>query len=55
VAFTTKINSVFGEALGVLGHAEFFEPVIDLLHRRPHADFRATNAAQSLAIPATRL
>jgi hypothetical protein len=27
------IDSVLGEALGVLGHAELFEPISDLLHR----------------------
>ena len=26
------INVVFGKALRVLGHAEFFEPIGDLLH-----------------------
>ena len=27
-------NAVLSEALRVLGHAEFFEPVSNLLHRR---------------------
>jgi hypothetical protein len=27
-----EINTVFGKALRVLGHAEFFEPVRNLLH-----------------------
>ncbi len=31
-----KINVVFGKALCVLGHAERFEPVRNLLHRGPH-------------------
>jgi bifunctional non-homologous end joining protein LigD len=30
-----EINSVLGKALGVLGHAEFFEPICNLLHRGP--------------------
>jgi hypothetical protein len=29
------IDSVLGETLGVLGHAEDFEPVRDLRHRDP--------------------
>jgi len=37
-----NINPVFGKALGVLGHAEAFEPVRDLLHRRSRADLPAT-------------
>jgi hypothetical protein len=28
----TNVNIVFGEALGVLGHAELFEPIRNLLH-----------------------
>jgi hypothetical protein len=35
VAKDREINAVFGEPLGVLGHAEFFEPVRNLLHRGP--------------------
>ena len=31
-----EIDIVFGKALGVLGHAELFEPVHDLMHRDPH-------------------
>jgi hypothetical protein len=30
-----EINAVFGKTLCVLGHAEFFEPISNLLHRRP--------------------
>ena len=33
-----KINIVVGKTLRVLGHAELFEPVRDLLHRRLRAD-----------------
>ena len=33
-----EIDSVLGKTLGVLGHAEFFEPVCNLLHRRPPTD-----------------
>ena len=29
------LNAVFSKALGVLGHAELFEPVRNLLHRGP--------------------
>ena len=37
-----NINPVLGKALGVLGHAELFEPVGNLLHcRKPPRD-RAT-------------
>jgi hypothetical protein len=32
VAQNGKINIVLGKALGVLGHAELFEPVRNLLH-----------------------
>ena len=32
------INIVLGKPLDVLGHAEIFEPVCNLLHRRPPAD-----------------
>src|SRR5215467_12058919 len=28
-----QVNAVFDETLGVLGHAEFFEPIRNLLHR----------------------
>jgi hypothetical protein len=28
-----EVDAIFGETLGVLGHAEFFEPVRNLLHR----------------------
>jgi hypothetical protein len=27
-----QVNAIFDETLGVLGHAEFFEPVCNLLH-----------------------
>jgi hypothetical protein len=30
-----KVNIVLSKALGVLGHAELFEPVGNLLHRGP--------------------
>jgi hypothetical protein len=30
-----EINIVLGKALGILGQAELFEPVRDLLHRDP--------------------
>ena len=33
VAKDREIDAVLGKALGVLGHAEFFQPVRDLLHR----------------------
>jgi hypothetical protein len=36
VAKDGKINAIFGKALRVFRHAEFFEPVRNLLHRRPH-------------------
>ena len=51
----TEVDRVIGKTLGVLGHAELFEPVSDLLHRRPQADFGATCGKQSLAISAMRL
>ena len=35
VAEDRDINSVLGKTLGVLGHAEVFEPVRNLLHRGP--------------------
>ena len=38
VAKDREINAVFGKTLRVLGHAELFEPVRNLLHcRKPHA------------------
>src|SRR5262245_14741103 len=33
IADDREVNGVGGEALGVLGQAELFEPVRDLLHR----------------------
>ena len=33
LAENLDIDVVFGKALGVLGHAELFEPVCNLLHR----------------------
>ena len=33
VAERLDSNAVLGKALGVLGHAEFFEPARNLLHR----------------------
>src|SRR6266702_2432094 len=35
IADDREVNGVVGEALGVLGQAELFEPVRDLLHRDP--------------------
>ena len=35
IADDGEVNGVVGEALGVLGQAELFEPVRDLLHRNP--------------------
>ena len=35
VAKDREINAVVREALSVLGHPEHFEPVRNLLHRRP--------------------
>ena len=31
----TEINAVFSKTLSILGHAEFFEPICNLLHRPP--------------------
>ena len=42
-----KINSVFGEALEVLGHTEFFEPVRNLLHNV--APERATSTSREFS------
>jgi len=37
IADDREVNGVLGEALGVLGQAELFEPARDLLHRAlPH-------------------
>ena len=33
-----EIDIVINKVLGILGHAELFEPVRDLLHRLPLAD-----------------
>ena len=33
MAESCDTDSVFGEALRILGHAEFFEPIYNLLHR----------------------
>ena len=30
-----NFDPVLGKALRILGHAEFFEPIRNLLHRRP--------------------
>jgi hypothetical protein len=49
-----EINVVFDKARRVLGHAELFEPVRNLLHRRPRAVLPVTGGAKSLPIlPAT--
>jgi hypothetical protein len=32
------VDLVVGKALRILGHAEFFEPICNLLHRRPPTD-----------------
>ena len=37
IADDREVNGVVGEALGVLGQAELFEPVCDLLHRNASA------------------
>ena len=34
------IDAVLGEALAVLGQPELFEPIRNLLHRRPPTDLR---------------
>jgi hypothetical protein len=39
-----EINAVFSKALGVLGHAEFFEPDRNRLHRGPARSRGAFNA-----------
>ena len=33
-----EVDAVLSEAPAVLGHAEFFEPIRNLLHRRPVLD-----------------
>ena len=38
VAKDGGVDVALGKALRVLGHAELFEPIRDLLHLRPHAD-----------------
>jgi hypothetical protein len=38
VAPNFEINIVLSKAMGVLGHAEFFEPIPNLLHRRLSTD-----------------
>jgi hypothetical protein len=48
-----KINPVVDKTLGILGHAELFEPVRNLLHRGPLADLSSLtdlldSAAESL-------
>ena len=40
IADDREVNGVVGEALGVLGQAELFEPVRDLLHRDPSPRIR---------------
>jgi hypothetical protein len=30
---SAEVNAIFGKSLGVLGHADLFEPVRNLLHR----------------------
>jgi hypothetical protein len=46
-----EINSILGKPLGVLGHAELFEPVRNLLHcgvpRLPPPEFRASGSELS--------
>ena len=34
-----NFDPILGKTLGVLGHAELFEPVLNLLHWRPPTDF----------------
>ena len=45
-----EIDTIFSKTLHVLGHAEFFEPIGNLLHRQPRAELPATSRAASLAI-----
>src|SRR5262249_10337787 len=47
IADDREVNSVVREALGVLGQAELFEPVRDLLHR-DYASFRVGLSTFSL-------
>ena len=35
-----EVDRVFSKALGVLGHAELFEPIGNLLHERSRAVYR---------------
>jgi hypothetical protein len=50
-----KLNSVLSKALRVLGYTEFFEPVGNILHRRPADDRSSRFLAQSLPALANRL
>ena len=43
-----EINAIFGKALRVLGHAELFEPIANLLHRLPPA--LPARLAESLSV-----
>jgi hypothetical protein len=40
IAKDREIDIVVSKALAVLGHPEFFEPIRNLLHRRPPTDLR---------------
>jgi hypothetical protein len=40
IAEDREIDIVISKAPGVLGHPEFFEPIRNLLHRRPPTDLR---------------
>ena len=46
----SEIDVILGKTFRVNGHAKLFEPIRNLLHRRPRADFTATTSAESLAI-----
>ena len=50
-----NVDFVIDKTVRILGHAKLFEPVRNLLHRRPRVDLLATGRAKSLAIPATTL
>jgi len=62
VAKDREINPVFSKTLGVFGHAEFFEPVRNLLHRGPlrvstlsALDRLDNHARRPIAVPAVGL
>jgi hypothetical protein len=47
-----EVNAIFEETLGVLGHAEFLEPVRNLLHR---GDQQACSRAEFSPVATDRL